>query len=139
LGLAPPILSPPYRQEHDGHNAHGDAHPLEVLGSRVLLRGRPNRFGDHLHEPLLRLFPGCFRLRFRRRPNGLGRVAGCLSDLTRDLFVHRLVVLQHHEERPDGVGGLDVQRGAGPVEALPLAVRRLAIEELFERFFEVTH
>jgi hypothetical protein len=48
-------------------------------------------------------------------------------------------VLQNHEERPDGVRGLDVQRVASPVEALPLVVRRLTIEELFERFFEVTH
>jgi hypothetical protein len=57
----------------------------------------------------------------------------------RDVLIERLVVLQHHEKCPDGIRGLDVERVASPVEALPLAVRRLTIEELFERFFEVTH
>lgn len=38
-----------------------------------------------------------------------------------------------------GVRGLDVQRVASPVEALPLVVCRLTIEELLERIFEVTH
>src|SRR3569832_175338 len=33
LGLAAPILCPPYRQDRDGHDAHRDGHPLEVLGS----------------------------------------------------------------------------------------------------------